>query len=308
MRNHLLGGAAALAIAAVWLLASVAAFGQAPTGEQPSISGCPAEAVAFHACAREKAKTFDPPRTQDGTSDLQGFWRGELTMDRSVEGVDASEPRTKNPLSTWEVAPSMIVDPLDRRIPYEPWAAAVGRKGENYQKYIDPRTACAPGSLPRMFRDLVQILQPTGENYVALLFEDHRIPRIIATDGRPHLGENIKLLTGDSVGRWEGNTFVIDVTNLSGYTWFDDAGNFHTDAAHVVERLTMIDINTIHYEVTIEDPKAYTRPWTMAWALVREMQPGFELLEEACWEGERALPTIRQQGFRLYFGDTWRSR
>jgi hypothetical protein len=70
----------------------------------------------------------------------------------------------------------------------------------------------------------------------------------------------------------------------------------------------MIDANTIHYEVTIEDRKAYTRPWTMAWALVREAQPGFELLEEACWEGERALPTIREQGLRPYFGDTWRSR
>jgi hypothetical protein len=307
MKNHLFGGATALATAAVWLLPLVSAVGQAPTGEQ-AIGGCPAEAVAFHACAREKAKTFDPPRTQDGTPDLQGFWRGELTMDRSVEGVDANEPRTKNPLSTWEVAPSMIIDPADGRIPYQPWAAAVGRKGENYQKYIDPRTACAPGSLPRMFRDLVQILQPTGENYVALLFEDHRVPRIVATDGRPHLGASIKLLTGDSVGRWEGNTLVIDVTNLSGITWFDDAGNFHTDAAHVVERLTMIDVDAMHYEVTIEDPKAYTRPWTMAWALVREAKPGFELLEESCWEGERALPAIRAQGFRPYFGDTWRSR
>jgi hypothetical protein len=304
MKNLLFGGAAAMTI---WLLTLVSAVGQAPTGEQ-TIGGCPAEVVAFHSCAREKAKTFDPPRTQDGSPDLQGFWRGELTMDRSVEGVDANEPRTKNPLSRWEVAPSMIIDPADGRIPYQPWAAAVGRKGENYQKYIDPRTACAPGSLPRMFRDLVQILQPTGEHYVALLFEDHRVPRIIATDGRPHLGENIKLLTGDSVGRWEGNTFVIDVTNLSGYTWFDDAGNFHTNAAHVVERLTMIDADAMHYEVTIEDPKAYTRPWTMAWALVREAKPGFELLEESCWEGERALPAIRAQGFRPYFGDTWRSR
>ena len=118
-------------------------------------------------------------------------------------------------------------------------------------------------------------------------------------------GKNIKTFHGDAVGRWEGNTFVIDVTNLNGYTWFDDSGNFHTDAAHLVERLTMIDTDTIHYEMTFEDPKAYTRPWTMAWALVREMQPGFELLEEACWEGERDVPRFRKQGFRLYFGEPW---
>ena len=87
----------------------------------------------------------------------------------------------------------------------------------------------------------MQIIQPPGEAYVALLFEDHRVSRCIPTDGRPHIGGNIKLVNGDSVGRWEGNSFVIDVTNFNGYTWFDDSGNFHTDAAHVVERLTMID-------------------------------------------------------------------
>ena len=120
-------------------------------------------------------------------------------------------------------------------------------------------------------------------------------------------GANIKLWNGDSVGRWEGNTLVIDVTNVNGYTWFDDAGNFYTDAAHLVERLTMIDPNTIHYEVTIEDPKAYTRPWKMVWALVREA-PGFELLEEACLEGERDLPHFLEGGLRHYFGETWKSR
>jgi len=264
--------------------------------------------MAFHACALDKAKTFSPPRTPDGKPDMQGYWRGRITMDRSVEGVDASEPMTRSPLSTWPVAPSLIVDPPDRKIPYQPWAAEVGRKGVNFEKYIDPRTVCAGGTLSRSFSDLVQILQPTGEPYVLLLFEDLRIQRVVATDGRPHIGDNIKLQTGDSVGRWEGNTFVVDVTNLSGYVWFDDAGNFHTNAAHLVERLTMIDLDTIHYEITVNDPKAYTRSWTMAWALVRDTQPGFEILEEACWEGERAAPRFREQGYRYYFGDTWRSR
>ena len=85
------------------------------------------------------------------------------------------------------------------------------------------------------------------------------------------------------------NTLVVDVTNLNGYNWLDDAGNFFTDTVHMVERWTMIDPDTIHYQVTIEDPRVYTRPWTMSWALVREKEPGFELLEEACWEGERDL-------------------
>lgn len=306
MRHRLRGTSLALAVAAFWWLASPDAAGQAPPA--PTLGGCPAEAVAFHACALGKAKTFSPPRTPDGVPDMQGYWRGRITMDRSVEGVTENDPMSRSPLSRWPLAPSLIVDPADRKIPYQPWAAAVGRQGQNFQKYIDPRTVCAGGALSRSFSDLVHILQPAGEPYVLLLFEDLRIQRVVATDGRPHIGRAIKLQTGDSVGRWEGNTFVIDVTNLSGYVWFDDAGNFHTDAAHVVERLTMIDRDTMHYEITFEDPKAYTRPWKMAWALVRDTQPGFELLEEACWEGERAAPRFREQGYRYYFGDNWQPR
>ena len=147
MRNHLLGATMALAMpAAVWSLASMAAAGQAPNTEPTTFGGCPAETVTFHACALEKAKTFNPPRTPDGTPDLQGYWRGRITMDRSVEGVDENEPMTRSPLSTWPVAPSLIVDPPDRKIPYQPWAAEVGRKGQNFQKYIDPRTVCWGGT------------------------------------------------------------------------------------------------------------------------------------------------------------------
>jgi hypothetical protein len=300
--------AVVVVLVAVWSLASISTAGQAPIAKPTGFGGCPAETLAFHACALEKAKTFNPPRTPDDTPDMQGYWRGRLTMDRSVEGVAETEPLTRSPLSTWLVAPSLIVDPPDRKIPYQPWAAEVGRKGQNFQKYIDPRTACGPGSVPRLMRDVNQILQPTGQDYVVWLYEDHDVSRVIATDGRPHVGENIKLLNGDSIGRWEGNTFVVDVTNLNGYTWLDDSANFYTDAAHLVERLTMIDLDTIHYEVTLEDPKAYTRPWKMAWVLVRETQPGYEFLEEACREGERDVPKFRALGYRHYFGNTWRSR
>ena len=86
-------------------------------------------------------------------------------------------------------------------------------------------------------------------------------------------------------------------------------GNFYTDAAHLVERLTMVDANTIDYEVTFEDPKAYTRPWRVAWVLQRVMEPGFELIEEACIEGERSMEDIREQGGALLlFREGWRGR
>jgi hypothetical protein len=109
--------------------------------------------------------------------------------------------------------------------------------------------------------------------------------RIIPTDGRPHLGPNIKLFEGDSRGRWEGNTLVVDVTNQRDRTWLDHVGNFYSDAVHVVERFTMIHPDVIHYQATIDDPKVYTRPWTMALGWRRTTEPGYEMFENACWEG-----------------------
>jgi hypothetical protein len=124
----------------------------------------------------------------------------------------------------------------------------------------------------------------------------------------PEVGRDVRTWNGLSRGRWDGNTLVIETTNLNGYTWMDDSGNFHTDGARVTERLTMFDVDTIDYAMTIEDPAVYTRPWTIARALVRVTEPGFELMEEACREGERTVDHLRQVGLKFYFGAPWRSR
>ena len=274
-----------------------------------TLGGCPAEVVAFHACALEKAKTFEPPRTPDGRPDLGGYWNNRLAQAFSVEGVSGDEPLVGDDVMPWTIAPAMVVDPADGKIPYQPWAAAVGRLGVNYETYIDPRTACGPGGVPRLaLQDVNQILQPWGDDQIVWLFEDHHINRVISMSDGPAIGEDIKLWVGHSRGHWEGNTLVIEVTNLNGYTWFDDSGNFYTDAARLVERLTLVDADTIHYEVTVEDPDVFTRPWKLVWALVKETQPGFELLEEACWEGERDLPRIQEAGYKFYFGESWQGR
>lgn len=285
-------------------------------GQPKSVGGCPAEPLAFHRCALDKAKTFAPPRTPSGRPDMQGYWFGLLVSEYSVELVAADDPRAQSGVEPWEVWPGMIVDPPNGQIPYQTWAAGIGRAGENRQRYIDPRTACHTAGVPRLAqqgdittkRDPNQIIQPLGDNYVMWLFEDSHFYRTIAMDGRPHVGPNITLWHGDSRGRWEGHTLVIDTRNLNGYTWLDDAGDFYTDAARLVERLTMIDRDTIHYQITIEDPTVYTRPWTMAWALVRETEPGFQLLEEACVEGDRDLPHFLESGRQYYFGKSWKSR
>ena len=93
---------------------------------------------------------------------------------------------------------------------------------------------------------------------------------------------------GDSRGRWEGHTLVVDVTNNNDETWLDTASNFHSDALHVVERWTYADTETINYEAILEDPMVYTRPWKIAFPLVRNKQKHYELLEFACHEGDRS--------------------
>ncbi len=285
------------------------AAGQAPNPES-SIGGCPAEPiVAFHKCALEKAKTFNPPRTPSGKPNLQGYWRSRLITAFSLEGVSKDDPLTKLAVMPWEIAPTVIVDPADGKIPYQPWAAEIGRRGVNFQKYLDPRTACNTAGVPRLaLQDPSQIVQAPNDSQMLWLHDDHHVNRVIAMDGRPRPGADVKLWNGVSRGRWEGNTLVIDTTNLNGYTWIDDSGNFYTDAARLVERLTMFAPDTIHYAVTLEDAKAYTRPWTAVWAQVRVTEQGFELFEESCWEGERDLPRFRELGYRDYYGEPWRRR
>jgi hypothetical protein len=142
----------------------------------------------------------------------------------------------------------------------------------------------------------MQIRQPAG--YVMFLWDYMHSFRTVPLDGRPHIPSDVKLFMGDSVGHWEGDTLVIDVTSQNSRTWFDIAANFHSDQIHVVERITPVDANTINYEATIEDPKVYAKPWKIRFIYDGNPQPNYELMEFSCWEGERDLPryTTNQGG------------
>ena len=129
--------------------------------------------------------------------------------------------------------------------------------------------------------------------------EDHPVARpgippgkgaiVDPPDGRPHIRPEIKLFEGDSVGRWEGDTLVIDTTNQNGRGWFDMMGNFTTPNIHVIERFTPVDTNTINVGATIEDPTICTRPWKVAGTFGRRLDPNYEQLEFACLEGNDDL-------------------
>lgn len=269
-----------------------------------------------HAVPAER--TWVPPRTPDGQPDIQGVWnrrvpdmagyavegghnddhlllsagcaQGIVGCERSTEEIEAEVARRRDQRGT------IIVDPPGGKVPYQPWAAAkrqditANHTNPRGPGDIDPQSRCFLGGVPRVtYQEVtgIQIDQVPGN--VILTYEFNHAYRIIPLDGRPHVGGAITLWMGDSRGRWEGNTLVVDVTNHTDRTWFDVVGTFHSDALHVVERYTFVDSATIHYEATITDPKVFTRPWKIAFPLIRNTQRGFEHLEMACHEGERSF-------------------
>jgi hypothetical protein len=280
---------AASAVAVAMALASATLWSQ---GQARPASSCPGEPALFHPCALEKGAAFDPPRTAEGVPDLEGFWRGQATGTENIE----EHPMTDDD----DGGKSLVVEPPDGRIPYQAWAVA--RPRHHRATYVEPNVPCFPSGVPRSLYvpTQIEILQTTGQ--VLMLFERAHSYRVIPTAPRPRLGSKVRLWMGDSRGRWEGKTLVVDVTNHNARAWLDQAANFYTPGARMVERFTLIDRNTMHYQVTIDDATVYTRPWTMAFPLRRNTEPGFRLLEEACHEGERNTDPLIRLGFRIYPG------
>jgi hypothetical protein len=272
---------------------SRAPFATPPPGSPPAkirpyseFGGCPEEPAQFHRCAQEKAKTFNPPRTADGKPDFQGYWnrigiRNLENIEEHPESIDGSGDR------------SSVVDPADGRIPYQPWAAA--KREAHFEKYLDAAQFCLPDGAPRFGYGATKFVVQTP-GHVFMLNDYADTYRIIPTDGRPHLGPDIKLWQGDLRGRWEGNTLVIDVTNQLAEITMDHIGNFFSQNAHVVERITMIDKDVIYYTATIEDAKVFTRPWTMAWGWRRNPNPKYEMWEQGCWEGVQSALKYTDEG------------
>jgi hypothetical protein len=167
-------------------------------------------------------------------------------------------------------------------IPYQPWAAA--KKKENFEHWLerDPEIKCLMPGVPRAtyMPYPFQILQ--GTNKILIAYEFAGTTRTIHMD---KVGDSPSATwMGWSRGRWEGDTLVVDVTDFNDQTWFDRAGNFHSDALHVVERYTPMSPDHLMYEATIEDPKVFTRPWKMKMPLYRRLEQGKQLLEYKCVE------------------------
>ena len=204
--------------------------------------------------------------------------------------------------------PPIIVDPPDGKIPWLPWAvkakqyisAHQGTAGLVDPLFLDPVSKCLPYGVPRINSPNpysgYQFLQRPG--MVVIHYEQGHQYRIIRLDGQPHVGENIRLWNGNSRGHWEGNTLVVDVTNLNGKTWVfgrspsQVSAPFTSAGLTVVERFTFADLDTIQYEVTMTDPNLYSRPWTISTKAFVRAPEGHRLYEYACYEGNRTTDLI----------------
>lgn len=211
-------------------------------------------------------------RTADGKPNIAGIWQA---MNTAAWDIQDHSPSLGVPAGIGVVE--------GHEIPYRP--EALKKKQENYanRRTADPETKCHLPGVPRItyMPYPFQIVQtPT---HIAIAYEYLHAHRMIYTNGTMHPRGPIESWMGDSRGHWEGDTLVVDVIHFNDQTWFDRAGNFHSDALHVVERYTPISRDVLTYDVTIEDPKVFTRPWKMRMPLYRHQERNFRILEYECY-------------------------
>jgi hypothetical protein len=164
-------------------------------------------------------------------------------------------------------------------LPYRPEALLKKRQNFDNRATADPEGKGYLAGVPRiMYMPFpFQIFQTP--DYVAIAFEYGGAYRTIYTNGTPHPQGPIEFWMGDSRGRWDGDTLVVDVVHFTDQTWLDRAGNFHSDKLHLVERFTLAGPDHINYEVTIEDPDVFTKPWKMSMPFYRRKERNVQLLE-----------------------------
>jgi hypothetical protein len=219
------------------------------------------------------------PRLPSGKVDFSGVWSKPYVPDMTKNGKDQKGYPD---------------------LPFTPW-------GENEWKTYDAAEgdytgSCLPFGMTRSVNtpEPMQIMQ--SDKYFAFLFEQNSWFSVIPTDGRKH-GNGIPTWFGDSVAHWEGDTLVIDTVNFNGKTRLDTIGHPHSDKLHLVQRFTRPDLGHISYEVTVDDPKTFTKPWTNTRTFT--LRPDWEMMEYSCeennkslWEGRIKVPKYKREGGR----------
>jgi len=247
----------------------------------------PAENATFDARAggnvAPPAVTGEVRRGADGKPDLSGWY--QLDAGGGNYGLESSPQIFLTPASR-----GLVIDPPDGQLPYQTWARAERiARAAPHRGYDDPTAHCFVAGIPRSHYvpQPVHILQPPG--YVVVLFE-RMSWRHIAMTPRPALPDHVRLWQGDSHGRWEGDTLVVESKSFNGKAWLNEVGDIVSHRQTVVERFTPVDEDTIVYRATVSDPIPYTRPWTIEVPMHRMAD---ELLEVACREDNQDLEHLK---------------
>jgi hypothetical protein len=228
-----------------------------------------------------QAPAYRAPRTGDGKPNLNGIWQALNTANWNLQGHAAAQGPVGSLGAVFSIPPGLgVVE--GEEIPYLPAMAAKKRENQANWAKLDPELKCYLPGVPRAayLPYPFQIVQ--GPQNILISYEYANAVRIVNM-GAPTKAPGDSWM-GWSNGRWEGETLVIDVTSLMENTWFDRAGNFHSDALHVVERYTPRSADTLMYEATIEDPKVFSRPWKISMPLYRRVEKDAKLLEYKCVE------------------------
>jgi len=227
------------------------------------------------------ASTLNAQRLPDGHPNLSGIWQAMNTANWDLE-EHPSRPGPVLALGAAGAEPGGLGVVEDGAIPYLP--AALEKKKSNFEHRLsqDPEIKCYLPGVPRATYQPhpFEILHSTKAIFFAYEFAG-AVRNIFLKDPGPAPADS---WMGQSVGHWEGDTLVIDVTGLDERTWFDRAGNYHSDALHVVERYTPKGPNTLWYEATVEDPKVFARPWKISMPLYRHLEKNARLAEFKCVE------------------------
>jgi hypothetical protein len=237
---------------------------------------------------------YTPPRTADGHPDLSGIWQAFTTANIDIEDHVAREGPFPALMGVYGAEPAgLSIVQGGGEIPYQPWA--LEQKKKNFASRMkatpphpdiapsgDPELKCFLPGIPRaMYMPFpFQIVQQS--DFMLVTHEYKGATRIIRMNWKEDAPVENTFWMGWSRGRWEGDTLVVEVTGQVDQTWFDRAGNFHSEAIRVVERFTPVSPYHMMYEATIEDPKVFTRAWTIRFPLYRRMETNAQLLEFVC--------------------------
>jgi hypothetical protein len=237
--------------------------------------------AALTTSAQAPAPAYRAPRTGDGRPNISGIWQAMNTANWDIEAHSAG-PSPVRELGASGAVPGGLGVVDGGPLPYRPEALEKKKENAANRLKLDPEIKCYLPGVPRATYQgfPFQIIQ--SQKHVMLVHEFAGALRTIYMDN--HVEAPADSWMGWSNGKWEGDTLVVDTRGFNDLSWFDRAGNFHSEALHVVERFTPRSADTLNYEVTIEDPKVFTRPWKMSMPLYRRVERNAQLMEFRCVE------------------------